>query len=40
MTHFLLSKEYYDDLSSSVRSIVRRLGAYVVGDEKLFYYSG
>eukprot|EP01039_Chlorochromonas_danica_P011655 gene11655-13071_t len=40
MSRFLVSKEYYDQLSQNFQSIVRQVGEFVAGDEKLFEYKG
>jgi hypothetical protein len=37
---FLISHEYFDILSLNFQSIIRELGEYVAGDEKLDYFTG
>jgi NADH:ubiquinone oxidoreductase subunit F (NADH-binding) len=38
--NFLITCEYFDDLAKNFQSIVRKLGDYVAGDEKLDYFTG
>jgi len=40
LTHFLLSHHFTDHLCENFRSIVKEVGEYVAGDEKLFYFTG
>lgn len=39
-THFLLTNDYFKDLSSNFQSIVVNLGQSVAGDEKLLHFTG
>jgi len=40
LAHFLLSHEFTDHLCRNFRSIIKSIGEYVAGDEKLFYFTG
>ena len=40
LSRFLLDNRYLDDLSANFMSIIRHLGTYVAGDEKLLKYYG
>ena len=40
LTHFLIDSSYMDELSNNFISIVRHIGTYVAGDEKLLRFFG
>ena len=40
LSHFLIDSSYLDELLNNSLFIVRQLGMYVVGDEKLFRFFG
>jgi hypothetical protein len=40
IANFFLTSEYNDQLSKNFRSIVKEVGEYVSGDEKLFHFTG
>ena len=40
LAHFLICGTHVDHICANFRSIVRELGEYVIGDEKLFYFTG
>lgn len=40
LANMLLTEEYVDELSDNFQSVIRHLGQYVAGDEKLFHFTG